>query len=391
MGFVERPATTRASCPWLTKVNLQLDRHTRAPHTDESSVGVDREIGRHLAVAAPTSARTAGISSAGPISAESTWKRPTCLMGARAGVSAHQFDSQPAVSADESGALFPDLPRPRDRAGKTAVPRMAGVRLLHALERVRAAGVQRDHRRRGPNEHRRPAESIVFGRDPNDFANAIGRLPDDRPHIFRVMGSVDVPRTGLVLAANLQHFSGKPWAATPDPIATAHQAMHASCSSHAGHAGCRRKRFSTCGCRARSPSAPRTTRAAGGRAQRPQRLGGRSARFRKHLQFQFCCPQHLRGSPPGDGRPQSEPRSLTSHAGIKGRMHPFVIRDFQPGASVRLGDTAVSSWVRDSTTISISGTAAHAAGTVDVIVTNPGGPEARLTVRRPISVEVEGF
>ena len=32
--------------------------------------------------------------------------------------------------------------------------------------------------------------------------------------MFRVMGSVDVPRTGLVVAANLQHFSGKPWAAT---------------------------------------------------------------------------------------------------------------------------------------------------------------------------------
>jgi hypothetical protein len=28
------------------------------------------------------------------------------------------------------------------------------------------------------------------------------------------MGSVTVPRTGIMLAANLQHFSGKPWAAT---------------------------------------------------------------------------------------------------------------------------------------------------------------------------------
>ncbi len=28
------------------------------------------------------------------------------------------------------------------------------------------------------------------------------------------MTSVDVPRTGFVVAANLQHFSGKPWAAT---------------------------------------------------------------------------------------------------------------------------------------------------------------------------------
>ena len=28
------------------------------------------------------------------------------------------------------------------------------------------------------------------------------------------MGSVDVPHTGVVFAANLQYFSGKPWAAT---------------------------------------------------------------------------------------------------------------------------------------------------------------------------------
>jgi hypothetical protein len=28
------------------------------------------------------------------------------------------------------------------------------------------------------------------------------------------MGTVDVPRTGLVIAANFQHFSGQPWAAT---------------------------------------------------------------------------------------------------------------------------------------------------------------------------------
>jgi hypothetical protein len=54
----------------------------------------------------------------------------------------------------------------------------------------------------------------TFGRDPNDLTNAYGRLPNDRPHMLRVMGVVDVPRTRLVLAANLQHFSGKPWAAT---------------------------------------------------------------------------------------------------------------------------------------------------------------------------------
>ena len=58
------------------------------------------------------------------------------------------------------------------------------------------------------------ATQLTFGQDPNSLTNARGRLPNDRPHMFRVMGSVDVPRTGLVVAANLQHFSGKPYAAS---------------------------------------------------------------------------------------------------------------------------------------------------------------------------------
>ena len=54
----------------------------------------------------------------------------------------------------------------------------------------------------------------TFGQDPNNLTNARGRLANDRPHMFRIMGSVDVPRIGVVVAANFQHFSGKPWAAS---------------------------------------------------------------------------------------------------------------------------------------------------------------------------------
>ena len=32
--------------------------------------------------------------------------------------------------------------------------------------------------------------------------------------MFRLMGSVDVPRTGVTVGASFQHFTGKPWAAT---------------------------------------------------------------------------------------------------------------------------------------------------------------------------------
>jgi hypothetical protein len=55
---------------------------------------------------------------------------------------------------------------------------------------------------------------LIFGRDPNDLTNAEGRLPNDRPHMFRLMGSADVPHTGMVVAASFQAYSGKPWSAT---------------------------------------------------------------------------------------------------------------------------------------------------------------------------------
>jgi len=51
--------------------------------------------------------------------------------------------------------------------------------------------------------------------------------------------------------------------------------------------------------------------------------------------------------------------------------------DFQQGATVRLGNGAVSAYVLDGATIQFS-TMAHSAGTVDVVVTNPGGLFTRL-------------
>jgi hypothetical protein len=59
-----------------------------------------------------------------------------------------------------------------------------------------------------------PPQPLTFGRDPNDLTNARGRLPNDRPHAIRTMGSVGIPRTGIVVSAYFQYFSGKPWAAS---------------------------------------------------------------------------------------------------------------------------------------------------------------------------------
>lgn len=59
-----------------------------------------------------------------------------------------------------------------------------------------------------------PPQPSTFGRDPNDLTNAVGRLPNDRPHIARLTSAVDIPRTGVTIAAHFQYFSGKPWAAS---------------------------------------------------------------------------------------------------------------------------------------------------------------------------------
>jgi hypothetical protein len=66
----------------------------------------------------------------------------------------------------------------------------------------------------GPQSSSVALPTVPIGRDPNELTNARGRLPNDRPHMFRIMGTHDVPRTGFVIAASVQYFSGKPWAAT---------------------------------------------------------------------------------------------------------------------------------------------------------------------------------
>jgi hypothetical protein len=56
--------------------------------------------------------------------------------------------------------------------------------------------------------------SITFGRDPNSLTNARGELPNDRTHMFRTMGSIEIPKVRFTIASNFQYLSGLPWAAT---------------------------------------------------------------------------------------------------------------------------------------------------------------------------------
>ena len=97
---------------------------------------------------------------------------------------------------------------------------------------------------------------MTFGRDPNDLTNARGRLPNDRPHVFRMMGSVDVPTHGI--RARRQFPALQRQALGGDGAGRRcrqESASSACCSSRAARTGCRRSRCSTCACRGRSSSA----------------------------------------------------------------------------------------------------------------------------------------
>lgn len=92
-------------------------------------------------------------------------------------------------------------------------------------------------------------------------------------------------------------------------------------------------------------------------------------------------------SPPSVQQPSPQPNpiqptaaALAPHEGSTrgGAGVTITGSDFQPGATVRLGDGAVRAYVLDSATI-LFFTTAHSAGTVDVVVTNPGGLFTKLT------------
>jgi hypothetical protein len=53
-----------------------------------------------------------------------------------------------------------------------------------------------------------------FGKDPNVYTNRTGNLNNDRTHMFRMQGAVEIPRIEVLLGANFQHLTGGPIAAS---------------------------------------------------------------------------------------------------------------------------------------------------------------------------------
>ena len=199
--------------------HLQLDPGIRAPRTDEYSAGVDREIGRWLQVAGAyvhkSGANFIGWEDVGGIYVTT----PRTLVDGRTlqvydrvnGADDQRFLlTNPAGYSMTYNGLVVAVEKRRAHGwqafGSLTLSRVEG---LQAGSGTTAAGAQVSTVAPPPGP-----SGVTYGRDPNDLTNAYGRLANDRPRIFRTMGSVDIPGTGLVFAGNFQFFSGKPWAAS---------------------------------------------------------------------------------------------------------------------------------------------------------------------------------
>ena len=198
------------------RTNLQLDREMRAPRTDEYSIGVDRDIGRGVTATAAY-VHKQGRNFIGWTDVAGVYRerlhplpdgRSLPVLEIVNSTNSRRFllTNPPGYSLSYNGLVIAADKRHSSgwqAFGSYTFSRVTGLQVSSggtaaASQVSTIAG----------------APYLTFGQDPNSLTNARGRLPNDRPQMLRLMGSLKVPRTGLDVAANLQHLSGKPWAAT---------------------------------------------------------------------------------------------------------------------------------------------------------------------------------
>lgn len=198
------------------KINHALDPRTRTPHTDEMSLALDREIGRRLKASAAYIRKRGGdfigwVDTGGQYRPERRELSDGTVLPV--------FVLTNAPSARRFLLTNPEnLFLAYDGVVIAMEKRLASRwQASGSYTYSRSYGMQATSN--GPADTpqfstiARPG-FLTFGQDPNDLTYATGRLPNDRPHIFRATGVVHLPWKGFLVAASLQRFSGKPWAAT---------------------------------------------------------------------------------------------------------------------------------------------------------------------------------
>jgi hypothetical protein len=196
-----------------TTINVRIDPQTKSPRTDQIGVGLERELASRLALSISYVRKNGsdfiGWTDTGGIYRADTRTLPdgrTFPVFALVNSTAERrflLTNPSDYFLRYNGMLVTMEKRWSNHWQALASYTLSKTEGLQATS-ASAAGTGQFSSTFGANP---------FGRDPNSLTNAVGELPNDRTHELRVMGSVAIPRTGILLSTNLQYFTGLPWAA----------------------------------------------------------------------------------------------------------------------------------------------------------------------------------
>ena len=145
---------------------IELDPEIRPPHTDQYSIGIDREVSGRIAVSVAYVRKNGSDFIGWEEVAGSYREQPAQLNDGRVLQVlrlTHPFAGTP-FSPDQSRGLPADLRRSDRRRRATPVPWLAGVWVLHVVESVRAAAFERHDGRWHTGRHRGFAAGVVRAR-----------------------------------------------------------------------------------------------------------------------------------------------------------------------------------------------------------------------------------
>jgi hypothetical protein len=199
------------------RVNLRIDADMRTPHTDEFSVGVDHEVGAQLQAAVAYIHKSGSDFIAWTDTAGQYQQEEQALPDGST-LPVYVLTSPPAgrrfleTNPDGYFLTYNGLVSVIEKR------RSNGWQALGSYTFSRATGLMASSGASASDPQASSVAgaftSVAFGRDPNNLTNANGRMPNDRPHMFRLAGAYDFDRIGVTLSGNFQYFVGKPWAQT---------------------------------------------------------------------------------------------------------------------------------------------------------------------------------
>jgi outer membrane receptor protein involved in Fe transport len=194
--------------------NLRVDPNTKAPHTDQFSLGFDREVARNLGIGA-TYVYKKGTDYTGYTDIVGEYGTDTATLPDGRTITVHPLLSEPDARIFEftnpsgyftkyNGLLLTFNKRMSDHWQ---------ANISYTLSKAEGLIVSNG---RAPNISQGSAafagSSAKFGRDPNDLINATGNLLNDRTHMVRVQTAYEIPGPEILVGAAFQYLTGKPYA-----------------------------------------------------------------------------------------------------------------------------------------------------------------------------------